>query len=61
LPLIARNQLLARQAPAPEPLPFSQEEQISPTSTSHMVSIVTTFSTQTALTKPGNANDANDA
>lgn len=61
LPLIARNQLLARQAPAPEPLPFSQEEQISPTFTSHMVSIVTTFSTQTALTKPGNASDANDA
>jgi len=57
LPLMARNQLVTRQAPPPTPLPFSQEEQISPTSTSHMVSTVSAFPFQQLLTKTDKAND----
>lgn len=53
LPLIARNQLLARQAAPAAPLPFSQEEQISPTSTSHMVSVVPAFSLPVAANAVG--------
>ena len=39
LPIMARNQLLAQRAGGQAPMPLSYEEQLSPTSTSHMVSI----------------------